>query len=387
MFKNAENIELLVFKFNEGSITSDELRILIEWYNSHDDHRADIPTNKVESSEEVKSRMLAGLMARVAESQPKISKPFPLFRWLSAAAAILLAILGTWMMFSDQKPVENKQFVKTTIEPGGNKATLTLANGKTIVLSSSQSGIVTGEKITYSNGLPVQNADVAQTGDDQEILALHTPLGGTYQVTLSDGTEVWLNAGTTIKYPSRFSSDARIVRLDGEAFFKVKTIYQQNGEKVPFKVVANHQEVEVLGTQFNMNAYPEKSIVKTTLVEGKVAINDDSDHLLLLPNHQAVTTRGKTKIKRVNVHNYTAWRDGKFSFDGKTFEETMDEVARWYDLRIVYEQEIPHEELTGDAFRIQNIHFVLRLLDVAEINYTLDVSQRQLTIKGTKNRM
>jgi transmembrane sensor len=387
MSQDSKNIEQLVFKFNNGSISSDELRTLIAWYNNHDDENVTILTKKIESKEDLKARMLAILLTKVAESQPKSGRRYPRLRWVSAAAAILFAILGTWMMVVLQKPEENKQYVNSKIEPGGNKATLTLANGKTIVLSSSQAGIVTGEKITYVNGALVENANTVAGNDAEAILALHTPRGGTYQITLPDGTEVWLNAGTTIKYPSRFKTDARIVQLEGEAYFHVKPAFQKNGGKIPFKVIANKQEVEVLGTEFNMNAYPEQESVKTTLVEGKVAVSDKSEHLILLPDHQAVTTSKNTYIKAVDVNNYIAWKEGKFSFDGKTFKETMDDIARWYDLRIVYENGVPEEELTGDAFRNQNIHLLLRMLKAYEINYKLDVSHRQLTITGKKNRM
>ncbi|MHA4893532.1 FecR family protein [Pedobacter sp. PWIIR3] len=387
MAQDSTKIEQLVYKFNNGSITSEELAVLIAWYNSHDDGEAVIPTNKIESEEDLKSRMLTGLMARVAASQPKVIKRYPLYGWITAAAAVMVVALGTWMMVVNKKPVADKPLVNTSIVPGGNKATLTLANGKTIVLSSAQAGIVAGDKITYVNGQPV--AEAALTADDQgeHTLALHTPMGGTYNITLPDGTEVWLNAGTTLKYPSRFSTGPRVVYLEGEAYFHVKTVYQNDGQKIPFKVVAAQQEVEVLGTQFNMNAYPQEAFVKTTLVEGKVAVDDQHEHMILLPNHQAVTTNGKTRIKPVDVSAFIAWKEGKFGFDGKTFKETMDEIARWYDLKVVYENSIPDEELVGDAFRNQNIHLVLRLLDVAEINYKLDVSRRQLTITGKKNRM
>ena len=386
MSPNSENIDQLVSKFNNGSITSDELRVLTEWYNSHDDENVTILTGKVESKENLKSRMLAGLMARINKAQPSTRKRYPLYAWISAAAALFLVAFGTWMIINKYNRSASEQYVNTSIEPGGNKATLTLANGKTITLSSLQSGIVTGEKITYENGQPVEEVGLLEN-DQSQMLALHTPLGGTYNITLPDGTEVWLNAGTTIKYPSRFSADARVVHLEGEAYFHVKSAMQGNGEKIPFRVIARGQEVEVLGTQFNMNAYPEKESIKTTLVEGKVAVNANKEKLILLPNQQAVTSDEITYIKAVNVNNYISWREGKFSFDGKTFEETMDEIARWYNLKVVYVNRIPNEELVGDAFRNQNIHLVLRLLDVAEINYKLDVSHRQLTIIGRKNRM
>lgn len=381
---NTEYIEHLVFKFNAGNISKEELQVLTDWYNSHDDQQLVIPTKRDESPDEVKSRMLASLLTRVAEEQPKTIKRYPMMRWVAAVAAVLVVALGTWTAIEYKTSVKVSEPLTKNIEPGGNKATLTLADGRTVKLSNAQAGIVTGKEITYTNGVPVENIDLDQAYDSRKLLILQTPRGGTYKITLVDGTQVWLNAASTIKYPSQFASNERIVELEGEAYFQVKTVYQKNGEKIPFKVISNHQEVQVLGTQFNINAYLEQLAIKTTLVEGTVAVSANQDRVILSPNQQAIVSAGKTKVKQVNVADYIAWRDGKFSFDGKTFEETMNEIGRWYDLDIIYENGIPKEELMGDAYRNQKISLVLRLLDVAEIDYKLDASRRKLIIKGKK---
>ncbi len=386
---NTENIEHLVFKFNNGSISPEELQILMDWYNSHDDEQVIIPSTTDESHDVIKSRMLAQLLSKVGKDRVQLPLKIRFkARWITAAAAaILIVAFGTWMVLEYNTPVGNSEHVQTSIEPGGNKATLTLSNGRTIQLKNSQAGIVAGEKITYTDGSPVENTAAGQSADAQKLLSLHTPRGGTYKIILPDGSQVWLNAQSTIKYPLHFNAEERIVELEGEAFFQVKSIFRTSGEKIPFKVISKQQEVEVLGTQFNMNAYAGQVAGKTTLVEGKVAVRGQQGRFILKPNEQAITTMGKTTVKSVNPANYTAWRDGKFSFDGKTFEETMNDIGRWYDLDIVYDKEIPKEELVGDAFRNQNISLVLRLLDVAEIDYSLDVLHRKLTIKGKKNRM
>jgi len=385
MSYSTEYIELLVFKFNNGSINPEEMQALLEWYNSHDDQQVIIPLDLDESADDVKSRILSGLLSKVAAETIQSEKPIFSIRWMAAAAAVLLIALGTWMVLEHKVPVRNSDLVHTSIQPGGNKATLTLEDGKTISLSTSQAGIIAGEKITYTNGTPVEDINLNEPGDANRLLVLHTPRGGTYSITLSDGTQVWLNAESTIKYPLHFASEERIVELEGEAYFHVKSTYRANGEKIPFKVLSKHQEVEVVGTQFNIIAYPEQETSKTTLVEGKVLVSDQRNRIVLLPNQQASTTFGKTSVKQVNPANYIAWRDGKFSFDGKTFEETMNEIGRWYDLDIVYESRIPEEELIGDAYRNQKISLVLRILDVAEIDYKLDVARRKLIIKGKNN--
>lgn len=388
MSQNTAYIEYLTSKFNNGTISPQEMQNLIDWYNGHDDLQAVIPTKEIETQEAVKARVLAGLMVKIAEQRPARIK---LFRWnlriaAAAVAAMLMIAVGAWLTFRNKGGFKNQELTQTSIEPGSNKATLTLADGRTINLSNTQTGIVAGEKITYANGVPIENIDPAELGDANTFVTLHTPRGGTYSITLPDGTDVWLNAESTIKYPSKFAADARLVQLTGEAYFHVKSAFGKNGKKIPFRVSGNRQQVEVLGTQFNMNAYPEQAESKTTLVEGKVVVTDQTSRFVLAPNEQALTAKKNTKVLHVDAGNYTAWRDGKFSFDGKTFEETMNDIGRWYDLEIVYEGRIPVEELTGDAYRNQKINLVLRLLDVAGIDYKLDISRRKLIIKGEKKQ-
>jgi len=386
---NAENVEELVFKFNTGTISPAELQVLQDWYNSHDDTQVTISTKAAESDGQVKSRLLESLLAKIAKDQPQPIRQQKLWpRIVLVAAALTAIVFGIWFFAAQDLNGRHPELVSGAqdVAPGGNKATLTLENGKNITLSSAQTGIVTGDEITYANGTPVENTGLDENSEVQKLI-LHTPLGGTYTITLQDGTQVWLNAASTIKYPSRFGHTTRVIELEGEAYFKVKPSYNQKGEKIPFKVISAQQTVEVLGTQFNMNTYNNQPVSKTTLVEGKVAITDQSGNFTLVPGDQATTAAGKTQIKKVEVENYTAWRDGKFSFDGKTFEENMNDIARWYDLHVVYENGIPEEELSGDAYRNQNIRFVLRFLGTAEIDYKLDVANRKLTIKGKKNRM
>lgn len=380
---NSEYIAYLAHKFNAGEISQDELQTLTNWYNSHNDQHVVITSAKNESQDQVKSRMLTNLLAKVANDEVKPVSLYRKLRWMVAAAAVFFVALGIWAVQKNKNTSQEPMLAKTSIEPGGNKATITLPDGRTIALSDSQTGIISGEAITYANGVPVEQVPL-DSADKTRSLTFHTPRGGTYSIILQDGTQVWLNAQSTLKYPSHFSPNERLVEIEGEAYFKVKTIYTENGKKIPFKVISKKHTVEVLGTEFNMNTYPDQEASKTTLVEGKVVIRDANGQFTLAPNEQAVTIGSKTKVNQVDARNYTAWRDGKFVFDGKTFEETMSEIGRWYDLDVVYENGIPKEELAGDAFQNQNISFVLRLLDVAEINYKLDVNLRKITIKGKK---
>lgn len=387
MSHDPKYIEELVSKFQEGRIRPDEFQTLVDWYNAHDDTQVSIPLANDESRDALKARVLDGVFAKVREDRPlrrRLVTPFRL-RWV--AAAVVLFIFGAiWVNKRYLHPkVEQPVLQNTSIEPGGNKATLRLADGREIALSTSQEGIVIDNGITYSDGTNLEDNGIRnQTSGQISNLVLQTPRGGTYSISLADGTRVWLNAASTLTYPTRFTDEERVVEVTGEAYFDVASIYRTDGSRIPFKVISKQQEIEVLGTQFNISAYPEQPYSKTTLVEGKVVLKDQQQHFILQPGDQATTTGENIRIKQVSVNTFTAWRNGKFSFDGKSFSEIMTEISHWYDLTVVYEGKVPNEELVGDAFRNQNLDFVLRLLDVAEINYTLDVAKRKLVIKGNK---
>lgn len=379
-----ELLNRLTEKINNGSASDQELSLFNAYMNSLAHAGTDWSAQYPGGSEAVKKELSALIGARIA--YPEKPRTY-LWKRIAVAASVVLCIAagGYFMMHRDAPETRlTATNPAQTVKPGGNKATLTLADGRTLVLSSAQTGIIAGPQITYTNGTPVEDAVSVQPHSGQQLLLMETPRGGTYTITLADGTQVWLNAETSLKYPAQFDENERVVELKGEAYFQVKTTYDAQGKKIPFRVVSDQQTVEVLGTQFNMCAYPDQPSVKTTLVEGLVAVTARKGRSLLKPNEQAVTQKGETQVKAVNVYPNVAWREGKFSFDGKTLEETLNEIGRWYDLKIVYEDGVPQEELTGDAFRNQNINFIFRLLDVAKVNYKLDIPLRRLTILKKK---
>jgi len=385
MFQDPRYIEQLISKFHDGNISSDELKLLVDWYNMHDDSHVTIPMKEFENRDQIKERMLGKLITRIKEGKPVHIKRFQSYRrrWI-AAAILLFAFFASWSILNYLRNKELVQLAHTTIEAGGNKATLKLANGKEIELRTDQGGIIVGKNILYQDGTVIEDDDFFNHSKNNEKLILETPRGGTYRITLPDGTDVWLNAETTLKYPSHFTDEHRTVEVLGEAYFDVRSVYRGDGSKIPFKVISKQQEIEVLGTQFNISAYPEQSYSKTTLIEGKVILRDSKKQFILKPGYQATTTAESTELRQVHTANYTSWRNGKFSFDGKNFAEIMNEIGHWYNLTIIYEGEIPNEELVGDAFRNQNLQFVLRVLDVAEIDYHIDIPNRKLIIKEKK---
>lgn len=293
--------------------------------------------------------------------RPEVGKPRRMVRWLpyAAAAAIFAVLAGTWIFFlgdkqqtTDRTPA-NENFNAADIAPGGNRAILSLADGRTIDLSEAENGIIVGEEgITYNDGDILLSAP-------SETLVLTTPKGGTYQVTLSDGTKVWLNGASTLKYPSRFRNDDRMVELVGEGYFEVKTDAQR-----PFKVRSAGQEVDVLGTIFNISAYPDDVDTRTTLVEGTVQIVNLQSRMIsqLVPGEQAVVTGSAMDISKVDIEQYTAWKNGFFYFDRLPTTLALAQLARWYDVDVVYEGKRPQGNVFAYIDRNKPLGDVLQSL-------------------------
>src|SRR5690606_11597317 len=236
--------------------------------------------------------------------------------YLAAALLTVFISIGliTWNM---SHPESDTQHAWTAdAQPGSHKATLTLSNGPTVHLKEVTSGIVAGENITYADGSPVVNeTDLSQSGKPTprkaatQMLTLTTPRGGTYKVTLPDGSGVWLNANSVLRYPARFANTQRVVDIEGEAYFEVVT-----DEKRPFKVRTAGQEVVVLGTSFNLSAYPEDHSTATTLVEGSIRIVNKSNQTvhMLRPGQQAKLSSTGVQVYPVDTEAFIAWKNGYF---------------------------------------------------------------------------
>lgn len=337
------------------------------------------------------------------KSTPQTKYPFPKKSIASVARVLAYLVASAVIIFSGillyrhngQETSVDSITDNLDIQPGGNKATLELADGRIIILDEQQEGIILDERrIFYQDGSQEVVSIESKTVDE---LVLSTPKAGTYQLILPDGTKVWLNAQSTLRYPSRFTDDERTVYLSGEGYFQVRSVNRSGTEpvesedygtkrKVPFRVISNGQTVEVLGTEFNIFAYEDEAEIRTTVVEGAVqVVNSRSKaNRKLIANDQAVLREAYTDVRRVDPFTAVAWKSGRFSFDGKPFQQVMNEVARWYDLDVQYDGPIPTERLVGDAFRDQNLSVLLAMLDVLEINYTLESKKRKLTIHGMK---
>ncbi|MCL4637764.1 MAG: FecR domain-containing protein [Pseudosphingobacterium sp.] len=304
--------------------------------------------------------------------------------WLPYAVATALVVFVTGALF--YRDIGKSQLlvaVKITendIQPASSRATLALADGRTIMLNGSKEGIITAD-----NGITYQDRSekiVHLNGHTSDQLVLTTPRGGTYTVVLPDGSKAWLNAASSLKYPSHFTDNERLVEIQGEAYFMIV-----KDAKRPFKVRSKGQEVEVLGTEFNVSAYPEDNEIKTTLVSGAVQVavigsesrgngyghqSKDSRGNKLLPGEQSTLKQGRLNINKVDVSTYVGWKDGDFIFNGLELREAMKQLSRWYDVEVVYEGAIPPTPLYGSFSRAFTLSKTLEILKEGRINFKLE---------------
>ena len=290
---------------------------------------------------------------------------------LAAAAAIAgLIAMGIYFFL---RPDPSMQVAKTEnvrsgnnndVLPGKNTATLTLSDGTTVILDEAQNGTVSTQGNTkilkLDNGILSYNA--SHKGKVVEVLynTISTPKGGQYQVLLSDGSKVWLNAASSLKFPASFTGKERKVELLGEAYFEVA-----KNDNMPFKVEADGMEVEVLGTHFNINSYDDESTVRTTLLKGSVRINGAKSKSFLKPGQQAKLERdGDIKIvNNADVDQAVAWKEGRFQFNRADIHEVMRQIARWYNVIIEYKG-IVSSHFGGTISRDVNLSQVLEMLQL-----------------------
>lgn len=309
---------------------------------------------------------------------------------VAAAAAILLCVAAGVYFFVHNQPQKeitqqgtDKQFSNDVL-PGGDKAVLTLADGSDVILDSAKNGMVARQgnaSITkLENGkLAYQPAAGAAVPSVVSYNKLTTPKGGQYQLVLPDGSKVWLNAASSIRYPTVFTGKERRVEISGEAYFEVARAAHGN---MPFIVAIAAPagmpeaggEVEVLGTHFDVNAYGDENAVKTTLLEGEVKLIKGGGAILMKPGQQAGygMTGGPAIIKDADVDEAVAWKNGIFEFNEASIESVMRQVERWYDIEVSYEGKIPSGHFSGTVDRNANISQIIKILELSEVHFRIE---------------
>ncbi|TKC62436.1 FecR family protein [Pedobacter hiemivivus] len=276
------------------------------------------------------------------------------------AAAIAVISMSIW--FYSSRPVivtpDAKIANQTDIAPGGNKATLTLGNGKTIQLSNAKTGLVIGKDLRYNDNTAINST--AQTKEN-EMASITTPRGGTYQIQLPDGTKVWLNAASSLKFPSTFANvTERKVELKGEAYFEVA-----KDKKHPFIVKSADQDVKVLGTHFNIDAYEDEASVKTTLLEGSIYVVNSIEKTgkTLIPGQQSIISGHTISINnQVDLEEAVAWKNGYFNFN-ESLESIMNKVSRWYNVDVIYEVKPASDPFVAKISRAKSLSALLNIIE------------------------
>jgi transmembrane sensor len=359
---NKEELIALADKILNGEASEAEVGQYNTWYNAMQ-QREDFDI----AEPELKRDAIYARVERIMDSRDHVIeiKKRKLWPRIAAVAAAVTAIaLCIYFFNASRLSLKNQDlmnYAENDIAPGKNGATITLADGKVIRLSGEKSGVNVGEALKYPDGSNVQSSVDLQAADGKaQNLIAATGRGQTYQVTLPDGTKVWLNADSKIEFPSKFNGVDRKVLLSGEAYFAVV-----HNSKQPFRVESSasggsRQVVEDIGTEFNINAYADESSIRTTLVEGSASVNRTT----LLPNQQAALHGTRLEVKQVDISQVIAWKEGLFAFETESLESIMHKVARWYDVDVQYDDiRVKKELFSGSVSRLSNVSALLSQLE------------------------
>ncbi|WP_140938911.1 FecR family protein [Sphingobacterium lumbrici] len=387
-------IAYLVDRYINGEITPEEKEELVMWKKKFP-QLGSWMEQSVDRRREIQDRhdyyMSKGILedwntARLKATRPRRS----LVKWMVAASLITVLTLGVWVTQRQQTPQDLA--LTLDIVPGSNQAVLTLADGRKISLSEVAQG-----KLAEESGMEIRKtADgelIYSIGDtDNSTLitsynTITTPNAGQYQVVLADGTKVWLNAGSSLTYPSRFIGSERKVQLTGEAYFEVANRTQSN-IKSTFVVENQGHRVQVLGTHFNISAYSNQPEILTTLLEGSVQVETVSkggevlDRKILKPNQQSRMTRDSNQlaILAMDPASIIAWKDGLFVFDNTPLVEILREIERWYDVKVDYTN-IPQEYFNGEVPRNVKLGEVLKVIELtSNLKFKMNETERKLMV-------
>ncbi|RZF62134.1 FecR family protein [Sphingobacterium corticibacterium] len=343
---------------------NDQFIEAIKLYNSlsqDDDHMANDP-------------VLAKILDRIQETAE--IQPVNKMKWfryglagIAACAALVIGIL--WVQPSQPVKQPDMMELATNILPGKNGVRLSISDGWNVELRSDEGGIITGDQLRYSDGSPLFD-DGTQVND--AVMTLSVPRGNDFYVVLADGTKVWMNAESELCYPQTFAGENRVVQLTGEAYFEVA-----KDKSKPFIVETVNQRIEVLGTHFNVNAYPAERRSAVTLVEGRIAVSiEGQKERVLYPGQQALVTHKHLEVGDVNVDEYIAWKNDEFMFNEESLVEAANRIGRWYDLDIDVDPALKDIHLWGSVPRRENFGQVLKLVQLTNKNVKVEIEGRRV---------
>lgn len=368
-----EKLESLAEKWSNGTISEQEKQTFIDWFNEFGNEELHLERDPERNQPFLKMEMWQAIQA---QTNGKTKKAIRFWPRIAVAVAILTVSITGVIYYNNKNGTAPSTVSKTStpphdiIAPVANRATINLPEGKTIYLDEAGNGTLATINNVRVNKLP--NGQLTYEGSAGKLVynTLINPKGSkVINVVLSDGTKVWLNCGSSLRYPVAFVGKDRSVDISGEGYFEVTEDAQR-----PFKVNRESTEITVLGTHFNVNAYEDELNLKATLLQGSVKVTENkSGHSKILTPGQQVQVRG-TDIRlntEVDVQQVTAWKSGLFSFRSAEFSEVMRELARWYDLEVVYEGGVPKGRIRGEISKDLSLSQIMTGLGMSRIKYQI----------------
>lgn len=370
----------LILKKLNNTLSEKEDVIFSEWYNDSDLHKEFF--EKVKQSYQDENLLVdvkKGWESIEKRIKPVVKKKTNYLKYAVAASILLLVSINILIKKSNTNAIT--PIVTKNIKAGTDKAILTLADGSQILLDSANT--YHDQEIT-SNGKDVIYNKTRSKSKKLEYNYLTIPRGGQYHVILSDSTEIWLNSESKLKYPVNFikGNSREIELVYGEAYFDVSESTKHDGAK--FLVKTGNQEIEVLGTEFNVKAYQDESTTSTTLVEGKVTLHIENKTYPLLPKYKAVLNQDTNvvNIAETNIYSETSWKDGIFTFRNKSLKEIMKTLSRWYDINVVFENpQLENKKFKGTLVKDQDIEDILLTLKSSGSLKFYDIKQDTIILK------
>jgi len=368
-------LQALINKYLSGIATAEEQQLLENWYESSFPDHIIIPFSSEQEKKELLDRMRTRLKAYAGEDERHGNTGKRRGNYFAAAACIIILVGSILLYRYSAAPRQNEkpQTVKNDVLPGYDGAILTLADGSQHILDSVNNGVIAtdagssiskkGSQIIYNN-ISGQPQAVAYN-------VLSVPKGRQFKIVLPDGTGVWLNSASLLRYPTVFAGKERVVELEGEAYFEV--IHNVHH---PFVVKINNTKVEDIGTAFNINAYTDEPSVKTTLVKGSVKVSNNKVSRVLDPGEQAVTGNDKLVVYAIDTSQVLAWKDGFFQFDDADMHTIMQQLSRWYNIEVIFEGNITPRKFYGRINRNMKLSSVLNLLEQNQIHFDIETGNK-----------
>ncbi len=365
--KDLKYFNVILRKFSQGTASPEEIDFLEKYYNLFEDKDGYVAGEEVQDI--IKNEIKIKVDERIDHliKKPKTSLfANHYFRYFAAASLLLMISVGGYFTF--RQPIPQAISKSNDFVPGTNKAVLELANGTRILLDTAAKGVM-----VHMDGVTVYKNEAGQiqykiqsalTSEEVAYNTITTPNGGQYEVVLHDGSRVWLNAGSSLKYPTAFRGKDRTVTVTGEAYFEVA-----KNKQMPFKVICGAQTVEVLGTHFNISAYEDEEATKTTLLEGAVKVTAGRQAIVIAPGEQTSFDNSSIQKNEVDVEQEVAWKNGLFSFKGDDLKAIMRQISRWYDVEIEYSGTTSDEKFYGQIPRNSKLSEVISILELNNVHF------------------